>query len=170
MNERIGNNGTGTFNQNATSTNIVSDTLSLGFDSCSSGTYTMKGGYLQTVDESVGIQATKGTFTQKGGTHIISDNLTVGNSSTGNGTFNLLAGGLSAGNEIIGGFGTGQFTQSGGTNTVGYDFYRRYTSIGAYTLNGGQLQTVNETIGNNGTGAFTQNGGTNTVGGALARC
>ena len=41
-------NGTGTFTQNATSTNIISDALSLGSSPNGSGTYTMKGGYLQT--------------------------------------------------------------------------------------------------------------------------
>ncbi len=161
-NEYIGQNGTGTFTQNATSTNIINDTLSLGFSSNGSGTYTMKGGYLQTDQEFIGDNGT-GTFIQKGGTHLVSNELIVGNNNTANGAFNLLGGSLSAGNEFISNPGTAQFTQSGGTNTISTQLTVGLSpgSNGTYTLNGGTNTTPQLTVGDapGSSGTYTLNAG-----------
>ncbi|MFZ0052385.1 MAG: autotransporter domain-containing protein, partial [Desulfobaccales bacterium] len=66
--------------------------------------------------------------------------------------------------------GSGAFTQSGGTNAVGFDLVLGDSSraSGSYTLSAGRLAVGgNENIGNYGSGAFTQSGGTNTVVGYL---
>ena len=169
--ETVGGFGTGTFTQSINSTNIVSGQLNIGVLSAGpikgSGTYTMKGGYLQTFGENVGDNGI-GTFTQSGGTHQIINVLLLGGSTTGNGTFNLLAGSLSAANEYVGFGGTGQFTQSGGSNTVSTKLAigSNPGSNGTYTLNAGSLSLPNfngEIIGDGGTGTFTQNGGTHTT-------
>ena len=73
---------------------------------------------------------------------------------------------LWAKHEYIGRYGTGSFTQTGGTNTIGNTVRVGYYSgsDGTYQLSGtGQLSAEWETIGYAGTGSFTQTGGTNTV-------
>ncbi len=72
----------------------------------------------------------------------------------------------------VGGFGSGEFVQSGGNHVVNGDFQiggagipsHSATSSGRYTLNGGTL-TANgvEDVGRWGSGVFTQNGGTHNV-------
>ena len=78
---------------------------------------------------------------------------------------------LATDNELIGGAGSGQFTQSGGTNTVNVQLTLgdQAGGTGTYNLSGGSLQALNETIGNSGTGTLTQSAvSTNTVLGTLA--
>jgi PEP-CTERM motif len=78
---------------------------------------------------------------------------------------------LAADNEIIGGAGSGQFTQSDGTNTVNVQLTLgdQAGGTGTYNLSGGSLRALNETIGNSGTGTFIQSGvSSNTVLGTLA--
>ena len=75
--------------------------------------------------------------------------------------------------ENIGEYGTGVFTQSGGTNgainygmilTVGGDPpYNGGSGSGTYNLNGGMLFADAEGIGDNSNGIFTQSGGTNSA-------
>ena len=81
------------------------------------------------------------------------------------GTYSLSDGSLSTLNEEVGYSSTGNFTQSGGTNTISHSLYlgRNSGSTGTYSLSGsGQLSALNEYVGYSGTGNFTQSGGTNT--------
>lgn len=48
----------------------------------------------------------------------ITNNLYLGANTGSSGTYNLGGGALSASYELIGSSGTGEFNQSGGTNTV----------------------------------------------------
>ncbi|MDP6381155.1 MAG: hypothetical protein QF662_07400, partial [Phycisphaerae bacterium] len=64
------------------------------------------------------------------------------------------SGGLLADQASIGRYGTGWFTQTGGTNTVERDLYlgRESGSSGTYELSGGELSVGDsETIGQHGT-------------------
>ncbi len=81
---------------------------------------------------------------------------------------------MSAPNEYAGHAGVGNFTQSGGTNTISGSLYVGYlyamdwgsgiTSSGAYSLsNSGILSAPSEFVGYATTGTFTQTGGTNTI-------
>ena len=109
------------------------------------------------------------------------------------GTYTLNAGSLSAAGEVLGLGGNGDFTQTGGTNTIapgaaasltlsngstlaagtlqiasaGYSppNLPASTGAGAYILDGGILTAGAETIvdGGSGRGTLTQNGGTNSV-------
>ena len=77
----------------------------------------------------------------------------------------MTGGGLSAPTEYIGYSGTGIFTQSGGTNGVGYgSLYLGYNAgnSGTYNLSGsGQVSAYYEYVGSSGTGTFTQSGAVN---------
>ena len=88
-------------------------------------------------------------------------------SNAGSGAVQMTGGSLSVrGYEYVGNAGTGSFTQSGGTNSVVYEFdlgFGRGAS-GCYNLGGnGLMSAVFEYVGNAGTGSFTQSGGTNSV-------
>ena len=85
------------------------------------------------------------------------------------GTYALSGGSLSADSQFIGWYGSGAFTQSGGTNTTANFFNLGFNvgSSGTYTLSGGSLSADSPFIGNYGSGAFTQTGGTNSVGNYL---
>ena len=92
--------------------------------------------------------------------------LSLGNSA-GSGSVQMTGGSLGvSGSDYLGYSGTGNFAQSGGTNTGGY-LYVGYNSggNGTYSLSGtGQLSTLDgEYVGYSGTGTFTQTGGTNTM-------
>lgn len=73
--------------------------------------------------------------------------------------------------ELVGYFGTGTFTQTGGTNTInagngGALYIGNWGgSTGVYNLSGTGSLSVggNEYVGNLGAGTFTQSGGSNTV-------
>jgi len=82
----------------------------------------------------------------------------------------MTGGSLTTSGESIGEYGTGTFTQNGGTHSitisllVGYD----YGSTGTYNLSGtSQLSAATELIAYRGNGTFNQNGGTNTISGNL---
>ena len=96
--------------------------------------------------------------------------LNLGYNTAGGGTYSLSGSGqLSAGQECVGCTGTGNFTQSGGTNVVGTLFLSNNPisagGSGTYSLSGsGLLSAGQEYIGYSGTGNFTQSGGTNAVG------
>ncbi len=100
------------------------------------------------------------------------DTLTINVTGGLGGTMTLSQGqdSLSANYEYIGLHGTGDFTQSGGTHTVGSYLFLGISSDGSggYNLSGGSLSGNYEYIGNSGTGDFTQSGGTHTVGNSLA--
>lgn len=135
--EYIGLNGMGIFNQ----TGGINSTYNfyIGYNSGSSGTYNLSGG-------------TNSTFF-----------LFLGYNSDSNGTYNLNGTGyLSAQSEDIGFYGTGTFTQNGGTNILNGGSL--IVANGTYILYAGQISTHLEEIGDlSGTGTFTQTGGTNTI-------
>jgi hypothetical protein len=153
--------------------------LYLGYDAGSTGTYDLSGtGAVSTAgSEIVGYSGT-GNFNQTGGTNTINGpttqpspgNLTAGAQSNGVGTYTLSAGSLSVeGTEVIGSSGTGNFSQTGGTNTAGaLTIGANAGSTGTYALSGtGALSVPGgglENVGNSGTGNFNQTGGTNTAG------
>ena len=120
-----------------------------------------------------------GTLDQSGGVNTLSA-LYVGLSSTDTGNYilrgsgSLVSSGAFAGGagQYIGYNGTGNFTHSGGTNTVGggggfLDVGTFAGATGAYNLSGTGNLVANapEYIGDIGTGYFYQTGGTNTVNG-----
>ncbi len=111
-------------------------------------------------------------MTQSGGTNAISSILILGygyNSwHDATGTYNLSGGSLYAPSEDIGSTGTGTFTQSGGTNSVGTLLLGVNSgSAGTYNLNGGTLIT-NSIIEQAGTAAFNFGGGTLQAGAAFS--
>ena len=88
-------------------------------------------------------------------------------------TVRLAGGSLTAGNERLGLSGTGNFTQSEGTNqttnlSIGYVVDgQSFTSsgTGTYDLNGGALNVSGSTrVGEGGTGTLNQTGGNHTAG------
>ncbi|MGA9820636.1 MAG: autotransporter domain-containing protein, partial [Desulfobaccales bacterium] len=101
-------------------------------------------------------------------------NLTLGGQTGGSGTYTLSGTGslsVPGGIEYIGYFGSGAFTQTGGTNSIPFGILYLGTASGAsgsYLLSGGSLSAGSEYAGNNGSGSFNQSGGTNTVGDTLA--
>ncbi|MGO8761451.1 MAG: autotransporter domain-containing protein [Desulfobaccales bacterium] len=191
-NEIIGDTGVGVLNQTS-STNTVSNDLTLGNTATGNGTYNLgPAGTLTVTDaEIIGLSGT-GTFTLTGGTNTVVnfsgltlgnnsgssgtytqssgstsvDNLYVGTNSGASGSFTLGGGTLTVLNdEDIGGGATGTFTQNGGTHTVSSEFIM--DGNGSYTLNGGSLSATDEFVGNFGSSTFTQTGGTNSVPSAL---
>ena len=123
--------------------------LYLGYNSGSSGSYSLGGtGSLSALSQCLGLLGT-GTFTQSGGTNAVGS-LCLGGSSGGSGTYSLnQTGVLSAGSEYVGCVptATGLFQQTGGSNAVSY------LSVGGsndrYLLSGGTLQ-VNGGLANAG--------------------
>ena len=165
-NEYIGFSGTGNFTQSG-GTHTVGTYLFLGYNYGSTGSYTLSGGTLN-VAADIGDYAGNGTFNLDGGTLNVTGsfidvaNFRLGNAAGSNGNFMLASGKtLMAGTEVIGNNGTGTFTNSGGTNTVG----TLAINNGTYTLSGGTL-TVNTSMDNS--GVFELAGGTLTGNGTLA--
>ena len=170
--EQVGLYGAGTFTQSG-GTNNISSELYLSYFPGSSGTYNLYGsGLLSTGGVSVGEYAT-GNFTQSGGTNTISTFLALGEYAGGNGTYSLSGGQLSItgtfvdAGERIGCSGSGNFTQSGGTNSTG-SLALAYSSgsSGTYSLSGsGLLSATNEYIGyySAARALFQQTGGMNSV-------
>jgi len=154
----------------------------------SSGTYYLEGGYIRVHgDVSVGY-LNIGAFIQTGGSHWIASpsdpdyeggSLYLGRyidpwygSPNPVGTYDLSGGELRAENEYIGGellsseYAFGEFTQSGGYNTVSEILYLGGSSggEGIYNLSGGSLHAAWEVIGEAGTGTFNHTGGgTNSI-------
>ena len=92
--------------------------------------------------------------------------VSLGYNAGSSGTYNLSASGLiSNGGVTVGYYGTGTFTQTGGSSTM-YSLYLGDDggSSGTYSLSGGSLCVpLNEYVGNYGTGFLTQSGGTNST-------
>jgi hypothetical protein len=176
--EEIGQRGVGTFNQSGGVNTINGESgLVLGQNVGSTGTYLLGGTGSLTLSagsEHVGVFGT-GIFSQSGGTNTINsgNSLSLGDNAGATGTYSLSAtGSLSvSGSEFVGNYGTGNFNQGGGTNSIGgYLFLGDNTgSNGTYTQTGGTLSpTAGEYVGYNGTGTFNQSGGTNTFTGTAA--
>ena len=197
--EYIGSSGTGVFDHYGSLDSVhTAGMLYIGYDTGGNGSYTMHGNVLLTAGDVVVGRAGHGTFTQNSGTNRIGA-VTIGGVPVGTGTLTIggEAGGtgvysmdptvgrpeLWASTEIIGNYGTGTFTQFGGTNTVAGDLYlgRFAGGSGSYTLSGPSesfnpwgpsppatvLSAANIYVGDGGIGIFEQTGGTNRVGGDL---
>jgi len=133
------------------------------------GTLSVGGGYgsINVGFFNVGDAGQSGSYTQIGGSTTVSNALTLGGvSSAGTGNYTLSGGGLDAGSEIIGTFGTGTFTQTGGLNNVENIEMGYYSPPGAgtYNLSGGELIAQSIDVGDMSPGTFVQSGGTNSVG------
>ena len=182
-NVNVGYYGTGTFTQSG-GTHNVAGWLYVGYQG--SGTYGLSGGSLQVAgNENLGYAGT-GTFTQSGGTHNVGQQLYVGYEGSGayslsgsgylsvNATFSS-GGNTYYGEEYLGSYGTGTFTQSGGTNSSPFLSVGggggSPAGSGTYSLSGNGYLSVNqangitqENVGDAGTGLFLQTGGTNSCG------
>ena len=144
--EYVGYSGTGTFTQSGGTNSISGGTanvpsgLYVGYATGSSGSYSLTGsGLLSIPCEYVGFSGA-GTFTQSGGTSIIAGGVAGVPSflwlgDYGNGTYSLSGGSLSIPYEYVSYVGTGNFTQSGGTNTLSNNLY-----LGVYASGSGDLQ------------------------------
>ena len=166
--ECLGNNGTGTFAQSG-GMNDVSNDLCLGYETYSSGSYTLSSSGVLSVagNEYVG-DGGNGTFAQSGGTNVVGSygNLSVGNNPSFSGAYYLSGPGLlSAANENVGNFSIGTFTQTGGTNQAGNLSLGCWLgSSGTYSLSGSGVLTASfENVGSASTGTFNQTGGTNNL-------
>ena len=105
----------GTFHQLGGVNNLADGFLYLGYDSGSSGTYSLSGGSLYTAFSYIGCFGF-GSFTQTGGTNSALY-FELGVYGGGSGAYNLSSSGLlSAQYEYLGEEGTATFTQSGGIN------------------------------------------------------
>ncbi len=197
--EHIGYSGTGAFDHYGSNDSVhTAGLLYIGYDTGGNGTYTMHGNVLLAAGDEVVGRAGNGSFTQHMGTNRIGAvPLKPGEAAVGTGTLTIgeLLGGtgvysmnptlgrpeLWASTEVIGNYGTGTFTQFGGTNTVAGDLYlgRFAGGSGSYALSGSgssiqgvetpstELKAFNEYIGDGGTGVFAHNGGNNTLSGDL---
>ncbi len=167
--EYVGDNGAGTFNQFGGS-NGVGSSLYVAYSGLSNGDYELSTGSLTVSNfEFVGYSGT-GLFQEFSGTNSPGLTLYLGYNAGSIGTYNLGGNGflLPGANEIVGDNGSGNFTQSGGTNTIpsGNILYLGYGagSSGTYALSSGTL-IVNglEYVGFSGTGSFNQSGGSHTI-------
>ncbi len=174
----VGYSGTGTFLQCGGTNSIAGSygALLLGYTIASNGTYNLSSsGQLSAPLEYVGYSGT-GTFTQSGGTNTTGGGfgeICVGTNTGSIGMYNLGGNGqVSAFQEIVGVSGTGNFTQSGGSNSMssnsGLYIGNDAGSSGTYNLSGNaQLSASNDYVGYYGTGTVTQSGGTNSISNGL---
>ena len=152
---------------------LSSSTMCLGYNSGSSGYYSLSGGQLTAENqEEIGYSGL-GTFTQTGGIHTIYYYLYLGYNAGSAGSYTLSGGQLNEaaatpsgeGGGRIGYSGSGTFTQTGGTHTDINLLYLGYNagSSGIYNLSNGSLAGSAEYIGYGGTGIFNQTGGMHSV-------
>ncbi|HLA83165.1 MAG TPA: hypothetical protein VJL29_00090 [Thermoguttaceae bacterium] len=144
--------------------------LELGYQASTSGTLVLSGsGKLTSSWEYIGDSGT-GLFQQTGGTHILtnSDGMWLGYNVGAVGTYELSDGAIQNGGssnnnyvkKYIGYYGTGIFTQTGGTHTLTDQMTLGVASgsSGTYTLTGGSLNTQKNLTG----GVFVGGGGNGT--------
>ena len=162
--EYVGYSGTGSFTQSG-GTNSVGNYLYLGDNAGGA----VSGGHTASAAAASCRRTTstwaipaRGPSRSRAGPTVRLDILYLGNNSGGSGTYSLSGSGqLSASYEYVGNSGTGSFTQSGGTNSIGNYLYLGANAggSGAYSLSGsGQLSASYEYVGSSGTGSFTQIG------------
>jgi hypothetical protein len=111
---------------------------------------------VEDVGDGAGFSYGQGAILQTGGTNNggtgLGLTLNLGFNATDTGQYTLQSGALNAITENIGDYGTGIFTQTGGTNTAsGLTLSAQSSSNGTYNLNAGTL-TVSTTISLNGNG------------------
>jgi hypothetical protein len=147
-NQYVGYGGRGSFTQsggtNSPSNYFGGTSLYLGYNSSSSGTYSLSGGSLDASIQYIGYSGT-GSFTQSGGTNSGARFLYLGYYAGSSGTYSLSGSGqLSAAGEYVGiGYASGMtawFRQSGGINSTAFVLAG---SGGGYLLTGGTLAASN---------------------------
>jgi hypothetical protein len=145
------------------------DALILGSSEGASGTYNLSGGTLRTriLDVGAGAQFASGTgfFDQTGGSVTNTQSLYLGAAQMGTGTWNLSGGSLTVGGDFfVGWYGHASFVVGPGGNLSiagGYlDVAEKAGSAGTFTSNGNSFNTIADDIGVAGAGTFIQNGGT----------
>jgi hypothetical protein len=166
----VGAVGNGSFTQGGT-TQVITTTLALGYNTGGSGAYTLNDGALTAAYERVGMAGT-GTFVQNGGVNTVTTRLDISQAVGTTSSYQMSGGTLHAERVWIGPAGTGNFNQGLGTVTVNSDLVLGgvlysgvpQPGVGTYNLNGGDLKVKgNLVVGNFGKGTFTQRGGTVTV-------
>lgn len=168
--EYIGNAGTGTFTQSG-GTHTANSQIALGISG--NGTYNLRGGTLAAYGGIDGgnspgtatLRIDGGALNLGAGGGINVDNLYVG--TTGyTGAFTLTSNHqITAASEIIGQGGTGTFTQTGGTHTVGtLSIGTGLSGNGTFNMQGGTLTAGTIDSVNAGVSAFNFTGGTLAVG------
>jgi T5SS/PEP-CTERM-associated repeat protein len=187
--EVIGDSGKATFGQSGGFNTLVGGDLTLGKSAGGDGSYSLaqsaaqNQAVLQVGGNLIVGNLGTGTFTHSGGTVSVNSDLTLGNGDTGIGTYFLSQSNSQIpsqlqvlGNAIIGNSGTGTFTQSGGSVTIGGDMALGASTggNGTFTLNQSDIALPasmqiggNLVIGDLGTGAVIVTAGTATVGGGL---
>ncbi len=110
-----------------------------------------------------------GSFTQTGGAVylppevVVAPVLVLGDGPGSTGIYNLSAGSFTSWFTMVGGSGTGIFTQTGGVSSDSLSLGENPGSDGTYNLIAGSNQTLDIFVGLGGTGSFIQTGGTNTL-------
>ena len=149
-NEYVGNSGAGTFIQLGGANNLNANSLYVGYNAGSSGSYNLSGsGALAGGAVYVGYFGS-GTFTQTGGTNNPGGGgLFLGSNAGGAGTYALGGSGVLtvAGTESVGSSGNGTFNQSAGLNLVSY---LNVGNLGRYNFSGGTLQVSGGGLANQG--------------------
>ncbi len=178
--EYLGYDGDGVFTQSGGIHN-ARNTLWLGYNKYSDGSYDLSDGELSAFYEYIGREGT-GVFSQSGGTHRAIHSLTIGLGSDEEGEiggpynlrtgiYNLSGTGiLTAYEEMIGDRGIGIVNQSGGSHSITTDLVlgNQSGASGSYDLSAGALSIGgSEIVGNSGNGAFTQLGGMHSIVGDL---
>jgi hypothetical protein len=173
--EFVGQSGSGTFVQSGGTHTTQYLNIGNGTFATSSGLYTMTGGTLSVFAEEYEGLHGFGTFNHSGGTNSVG-NLYLGYYTNGagvspaSGIYNMSNGATLAvaGNENVGLSGNGLFNQTGGTHTIGGEFYlgTNPTGNGTFVLSGGILSVTNGStaVGYSGVGSFTQSGGSHAIG------
>lgn len=175
--EQVGGFGTASFTQTG-GTHTVGSNLAVTGGANSNSSYVLSGdntvkltiGGYETI-ASTGTGTGTSTFIQSGGVHSVTGGFTfdgvtygliVGLDAGSNGSYLLSNTGTYnvSGVEMVGAFGNGSFSQSGGTHTSGGLTLGFFSGAnGSYALNGGTFQTNTVTAGG-GTSTFNFNGGT----------
>jgi autotransporter-associated beta strand protein len=169
----VGENGTGTATQNGGDLKFRLDnagtnqSVYLGFNAGSAGTYTMNSGTLSTTAEFYAGVTGNGTFNHNSGTVSIGTFASFGRNAAATGHYEHAGGSFTTVGDLnIADYGVGTMNQTGGSITAGGWFVVGYQSSanGTVTFGGGTLETPNwVAVGLNGTGTMTQDGGTITV-------
>jgi autotransporter-associated beta strand protein len=144
----VGYSGTGNFTQSG-GTTTVAGSVYLGYNSGSSGTYSLSGGSLSVSSTSGGLYvgySGTGSFTQSGGTANVSSLIlgyypALGYSTGSSGTYNLNGGTLIV-SSISGGSGTFAFNFNGGTVQAGTNFSAGLPIVLATSGGNGTINTA----------------------------
>ena len=171
----LGYHGTAQFNQSGGQVTLGAEFIDVGDQPGGVATYTLSGGTLSTTQRFYLGNSSQGTFIQSGATSVSNIQiLDIGEAATAQGRYELQAGNLTTATALIGGYGTANFIQTGGTHQTttleigGYGGtngpnFALYQMSGANSM----LTAGTEIVGMYGSGTFTQSAGTHVVTGSL---